>query len=68
MGIMRAASFRCSVLDALTDWGPCSRFAPFIVALEFQPELVVIDQQISVTAACDRVWHDLLHFLRHDAD
>jgi hypothetical protein len=45
-----------------------SRFELFIVALEFQPELVVIDQQISIAAARDRVRHDLLHFLRHDAD
>src|SRR5215471_16080681 len=41
---------------------------PLVVRLELQAELVIEDPQIAVPAARNRLRHDDLHFLRHDAD
>src|SRR6187401_1096226 len=52
-------------------WGggnPRARGEPLVVGLERQPELVVVDAQISVVAADDCIRSNDLHFLRHHAD
>src|SRR5689334_13916499 len=41
---------------------------PVDVGLEFHAELVVVNAQIAVAAARDRLWHHGLHLLRHHAD
>ena len=46
----------------------CSRLDPVIVAFEFQTKPVVIDCQVTVALAGDRLRHNLLHFLGHHAD
>ena len=45
-----------------------SRFDPLIVTFELQTKPLIIHPQISVATTGDRLWHDLLHFLRHHAD
>src|SRR5437588_9461057 len=45
-----------------------ARREPLIVGLELQAELVIEHPQRAVAAAHDRIGHDRLHFLRHDAD
>ncbi len=39
-----------------------------VISLEFDPELVVENSQVSVPAAHDRIWRNCLHLLRYDAD
>jgi hypothetical protein len=46
----------------------CSRSVPLVVALERQAELVVVDAQITIPAARDSLWHDLLHLLGDHTD
>src|SRR5215471_10479583 len=49
-------------------WDPGARCDPLVVSPELQAELVVEDLKVAVSAAHDRLRHDRLHFLRHDAD
>src|SRR5262249_53507260 len=49
-------------------WDLWPRCAPLLVGLKLQPELFVEDLKVAVPTAHDRLWHDHLHFLRHDAD
>src|SRR4029079_661965 len=52
-------------------WGggnPRARGEPLVVGVERQPELVVVDAQISVVAADDCIRSNDVHFLRHHAD
>src|SRR5579864_7340828 len=41
---------------------------PFSPRHECNPETRVVDPKVSVAAPGDRLRHDLLHLLRHDAD
>jgi hypothetical protein len=45
-----------------------TRCDPLIVGLELQPEFVVENPEIAVSAAHDCLRYDGLHFLRNDAD
>ena len=54
--------------DAGDGWDPCARRDPPVVGLELQAELLVQDLKVAVPTAHDRLRHDRLHFLRHDAD
>ena len=57
-----------STLNTSDGRNSCPRFYPLIVGFERQAEHLVIHPQISVRSTSDRVWHDLLHFLRHNAN
>src|SRR6185369_3867188 len=47
---------------------PCSGGKPVAVAAELQPELLVVDPQVTVAAAGHGFRHHTFHFLRDDAD
>src|SRR3974390_813166 len=49
-------------------WNPRTRRNPGVIGLERQTKLVVKDSQVAVAAAHDRLRHDRLHLLCHDAD
>src|SRR5262249_1246742 len=49
-------------------WRLRARCEPLVVGLKLQPELVVEDLKVAVSAAYDGLRHDRLHFLRDDAD
>ena len=63
-----ARSSRQSVPDPGDGWDPCARCDPPVVGLELQAELLIEDLKVAVPTAHDRLRHDRLHFLRHDAD
>src|SRR5262245_6165645 len=46
----------------------CARRDPLLVGLELHPKPLVEDPQVAIATAHDRVWHDGLHLLRHEAD
>src|SRR5258706_9684459 len=46
---------------------PCAASKPVAVAAELQPELLVVDPQVTVAAAGHGFQHHTFHFLRDDA-
>src|SRR5262245_47537657 len=47
---------------------PCARCDPPLVGLQLQAELVIEDHKVAVPTSLDRLRHDRLHLLRHEAD
>src|SRR6266699_3821583 len=46
----------------------CAACKPAAIGTKLQPELLVVDPQVTVAAARHRVRHHALHLLRHHAD
>src|SRR5262245_4880334 len=59
---------RQSVPDPGDGRDPGARCDPPLVRLQLQAELVIEDHEVAVATLHDRVRHDRLHLLRHDAD